>query len=42
LGPLARPRANAMIQGYQESPKAITKNAIKQCRLRKAFTFFQR
>jgi hypothetical protein len=36
FGPLVRPRNNAMIHGYQDSTKAITKNSIKQCRLKKA------
>src|SRR5262249_14252779 len=40
LGPLVRPRANAMIHGYQESTKAITKNAIRQCCFKKALTSF--
>ena len=36
FGPLVRPRIEAIIHGYQDSTKAITKNAIKVCRLKKA------
>jgi hypothetical protein len=36
FGPLVRPRTNAMIHGYQDSTKAITENATKVCRLKKA------
>ena len=36
FGPLVRPRIEAIIDGYQDSTKAITKNAIKVCRLKKA------